>query len=128
MVNYSVADSLIRIKNSYRAGHRELTIPYSKTIYSLCKILKDEGFIESVKTSANKKEIILNLKFVKRKPVISDVKIISKPSLRVYVKKKSIPKVYGGLGITIVSTPKGLMTGSLAKKKNLGGELLCKVW
>lgn len=127
-MNYLVSDILIRIKNSYRAGHRELTVPYSKIVYSLCKILTSEGFIEKAEVEKDKKKVLLKLKFNKRKPAMTDLRVVSKPSLRIYVNRKKIPRVLGNLGIAIVSTSKGLMTGREARKKSLGGELLCEIW
>lgn len=135
MSNYLIADTLIRIKNSYRVGHREVTVSYSKVIHSLCKLLEEQGFIEKVQVGKNrafdksKKEIILKLKFHKRKPALTDLRIISKPSLRVYVsKKRLLIGRLGKLGIQIVSTSKGIMTGNEARKKGLGGELISEVW
>lgn len=129
MSDYLVADTLIRIKNSYKAGHREVSVPYSKVIHFLCKILEEQGFIEGMQIGKDKKEIILKLKFNKRKPALTDLRIISKPSLRIYVGRKNLPRRgFGGLGIVIISTSSGLMTATNAAKKGLGGELICEVW
>lgn len=117
---------LIRIKNAGLAGHKELTMPYSKTCLALGKILSNSGFIESIKKK--EESIVVELKFIKRKPVLTKVRIISKPGLRVYVSKKEIPQQRRGMGVTIVSTPKGLMTSKEARKEGLGGELFCQVW
>lgn len=124
--NYLIADMLIRIKNAGLAGHKELTIPYSKTCLALGKVLSSRGFIESAKKK--EKSIIVGLKFAKRRPVLTSVRIISKPGLRVYVSKKEIPRQRRGMQVSIVSTPKGLMTSEEARKEGLGGELLCQVW
>lgn len=128
MSNYLVADTLIRIKNSYKVGHRQVTVPYSKVVHSLCKLLEEQDFIQSLQVDKKKKEIVLSLKFNKRKPALTDLRIISKPSLRVYVGKKNLPRSFGRLGTAIVSTSKGLMTARDAGKKSMGGELICEVW
>ena len=132
-MDYPVADMLIRVKNAYLARHKELVVPYSKTKYALGKILVGRRFVEEIELVKNKedkgkKEMRLKLKFIKRKSALTEIKIISKPSLRVYVSKKRIPRVLGGFGIAIVSTSKGLMTDREARKKGLGGELICEVW
>lgn len=103
-------------------------IPKTKLNHSLAQILVKTGFIEKIGTSREKETLLLGLKYVKRKPALSDLKIISRPSLRVYISKKEISQVLGGLGIAILSTNQGLMTGREARKKGLGGELLCEVW
>lgn len=127
-MNYPIADMLIRIKNASLARHKELVIPYSKMSLSISKILVARGFIEDIDEDRKKKEILVKLKFIKRKPAITEIKIISKPSLRVYVSKKGIPRVLGNLGTAILSTPSGLMTAQEARKKGLGGEVICEVW
>lgn len=130
MSNYPIADMLVRIKNAYLARRGSVTIPYSKTKHGLASILFKRGFIENVKLkkSQARKELVVTLKFSKRKAALRDVKIVSKPSLRVYVSQKDIPRGYGRLGIVIISTSKGLMTGDMARKKGLGGEFIGKVW
>lgn len=129
-MNYSVSDMLIRIKNAALAGHKEVKIPYSKMNYSLSEILVKRGFIEriGVDKKKDKKEILIKFKFMKRKPVLGDLKIVSRPGLRAYVSKKKIPRVLGGLGMAIISTSKGLMTAEEARIQGLGGELICEVW
>ena len=130
MVNYPVSDMIIRIKNAYLARRRKLMMPYSTLKENMGKILAKERFLEGVKTTSEKgkKQLVVTLKYENKRPAITDVKVISRPSLRVYVSKQKIPMVLGGLGITILSTPRGVMTGSSAKKEGLGGELLLKVW
>lgn len=130
MINDPVSDMLIRIKNAYLARHRQTSMPYSRLKNSLGEILVNEGFIKEskVKDREGLKDLTLTLMYKDRQPVLTDLEIISKPSLRIYVSKKRIPRVLGGLGICILSTPKGLMTGDAALKKGLGGELLCKIW
>lgn len=135
MLSDPIADLLARIKNGYLAKKAEIVVPYSRLKENLAKILVEEGYLSNVKCSAeggsngkSKKELVLSLKYEGKKPVLTDVQRVSKPGLRIYVGKTKIPKVLGGLGVTIISTPKGLMTGRQAKKKGLGGEVICKIW
>lgn len=121
-----IADALIRIKNGYRVGKPSVTLRYSKLIIKLMKLLCDEGYLQSV--SEKEREVEVLLKYNARKPAITDIKRISKPSLRVYKGVSEIPSVLNGLGIAIVSTPKGLMTGKTARKEKVGGEVLAFVW
>ena len=121
-----VADALIRIKNGYSVGRQSVMVRYSKLILRLMKLLQEEGFLQDVKQ--NETEIIVSLKYNGRKPAIADVKRISKPSLRVYKGVAELPYVLNGLGIAIVSTPKGLMTEKEARKQKVGGEILAFVW
>ncbi len=126
-----IADMLTRIRNASAARHRELTIPSSKVKREIARILVDEGFIDSFATSSEGVQEVLSvrLKYVEgRTPVVSGLKRISKPGLRVYARKTEIPRVLGGLGLAILSTSHGIMTGSQARKLNLGGEVLCYVW
>jgi small subunit ribosomal protein S8 len=126
-----IADMLTRIRNASLARHRELTLPSSKMKREIARILVDEGFIESFSTEQDSIQEMLNiqLKYVEgRTPVVSGLKRISKPGLRVYARKTEIPRVLGGLGLAILSTSHGVMTGSQARKLNLGGEVLCYVW
>jgi len=129
MINDPIADFLIRIKNGYLAKKTEVSVPYSKIKENLGKILVEEGYLEKLKIKNEKLKIIeLTLKYEGKRPALTDVQRVSKPGLRIYVDKTKIPKVLGGLGITIISTPKGLMTDKEARKKGLGGEVICKVW
>jgi small subunit ribosomal protein S8 len=126
-----IADMLTRIRNASLARHRELTLPSSKMKREIARILVDEGFIESYATAPGDVQELLTiqLKYVEgRTPVVSGLKRISKPGLRVYARKTEIPRVLGGLGLAILSTSHGVMTGSQARKLNLGGEVLCYVW
>ena len=126
-----IADMLTRIRNASLARHRELTLPSSKMKREIARILVDEGFIESFSTEPGGVQETLNiqLKYLEgRTPVVSGLKRISKPGLRVYARKTEIPRVLGGLGLAILSTSHGVMTGSQARKLNLGGEVLCYVW
>jgi small subunit ribosomal protein S8 len=126
-----IADMLTRIRNASQARHRELTLPSSKMKREIARILVDEGFIESFATQQDgvQESLTISLKYVEgRTPVVSGLKRISKPGLRVYARKTEIPRVLGGLGLAILSTSHGVMTGSQARKLNLGGEVLCYVW
>jgi small subunit ribosomal protein S8 len=126
-----IADMLTRIRNASLARHRELTLPSSRVKREIARILVDEGFIESYSTQQDgvQEMLTVQLKYVEGKtPVVSGLKRISKPGLRVYARKTEIPRVLGGLGLAILSTSHGIMTGSQARKLNLGGEVLCYVW
>jgi small subunit ribosomal protein S8 len=126
-----IADMLTRIRNASAARHKELSLPSSKVKREIARILTEEGFIESWTTAPDGVQEVLSmrLKYVEgRTPVVSGLKRISKPGLRVYARKTEIPRVLGGLGLAILSTSRGIMTGSQARKLNLGGEVLCYVW
>ncbi len=126
-----IADMLTRIRNASLARHRELTLPSSRIKRDIARILVEEGFIESYATSQDgvQELLTLQLKYVEgRTPVVSGLKRISKPGLRVYARKTEIPRILGGLGTAILSTSHGIMTGQSARKLNLGGEVLCYVW
>jgi small subunit ribosomal protein S8 len=125
-----IADMLTRIRNGSRARHTDVLIPASRTKRAIAEILRDEGFIETfeeVKDGAHP-EIKITLKYVGKVPVISGLKRVSKPGLRVYATKTDIPRVLGGLGVVIVSTSHGIMTGARARQAQLGGEVLAYVW
>lgn len=126
-----IADMLTRVRNASTARHREVTLPSSKVKRELARILAEEGFIESYATTPGdvQEQLTMRLKYIEGKtPVVSGLKRISKPGLRVYARKTEIPRVLGGLGIAVLSTSHGIMTGSQARKLNLGGEVLCYVW
>jgi small subunit ribosomal protein S8 len=126
-----IADLLTRIRNASAARHRELTLPSSRVKREIARILTEEGFIEGFSTAPNgvQDSLVIRLKYVEgRTPVVSGIKRISKPGLRVYARKTEIPRVLGGLGLAILSTSRGIMTGQQARKLNLGGEVLCYVW
>jgi len=128
-MNDPIADLLIRIKNASLSGHKVVSAPYSKIKESLANILKKEGFLEEIEVLEDKKKKQLTLTLVeqKEKPLLIEVKRISKPGRRVYVKSKDIKVLKRGLGTLIISSPEGLVTGDEALKKNLGGEVVCKV-
>ena len=126
-----IADMLTRIRNASTVSHETVDIPASKLKVELARVLKEEGFIAdyAVKEEGKFKVITITLKYdMNRKPVITKLERISKPGLRHYSKAKKLQKVLGGLGVAIVSTPKGLLTDRKARKENLGGEVLCYVY
>lgn len=126
-----IADMLTRIRNAVMARHSSVLVPSSLVKLYIAKILKREGFIVDyeVVSSQSHRQIKITLKYdEKNQPLISGLKRVSKPGLRVYVQQKEIPRVYGGLGIAIVSTAKGVMTGQKAWHQGVGGELLCYIW
>jgi len=126
-----IADMLTLIRNAIMAKHDFVLIPSSRMKLSIARILKGEGFISDYEVLKDKshRAIKIYLKYgEKNQSVLSGLERVSKPGLRVYVQQKEIPRVYGGLGIAIISTPKGVMTGQQAWRQGLGGELLCYVW
>lgn len=130
MVTDPIADMLTRIRNAIMAHHDSVLMPASRMKLSIAKILKDEGFIADYTVLRGKPQRVLkiSLKHINGRPAVAGLERVSKPGLRLYVGRKEIPRVYGGLGIAIVSTSKGVMTGQEAWRRNLGGELLCYVW
>ena len=126
-----IADMLTRIRNATMARHDAVLVSSSRLKLAIAKILKEEGFIKDfeVVREESRKNIKLYIKYQERnQPVLSGLERVSKPGLRIYVEKKEIPRVYGGMGIAILSTPKGVMTGRQAWHQGIGGELLCYVW
>ena len=127
-----VADMLTRVRNALNAGHTTVNVPASKMKVEIARILKQEGFINDYKVegeTAKDKAIVIELKFgPEGQKVITGLKRISKPGLKVYARKDAIPRVLNGLGIAIISTSKGLMTDRDARKANLGGEVVAYVW
>ncbi len=122
-----IADMLTRIRNANQMHNKEVSMPTSKMKVEIAKILNEEGFIEGFEVKAN--TLTLNLKYADNKErVITGLKRISKPGLRVYAEAKEIPKVLNGLGIAIISTPKGVMTDKMARKNNVGGEVIAYIW
>ena len=130
MVTDPIADLLTRIRNAAMARHDSVTMPASKMKIPIAKILKDEGFIAdySIIKGEPQRMIKITLKYIDKQPAFIGLERVSKPGLRIYKGKGEIPRVFGGLGIAIISTSKGLLTGQEAWKKNLGGEVLCYVW
>ena len=126
-----IADMLTRIRNAIMVRHDSVLVPSSKLKLAVSKILKEEGFINDYEVVRGKphRTIKIHLKYRDRnQPVVSGLERVSKPGLRIYVQKGEIPRVYGGLGIAVLSTANGVMTGQQAWKQGIGGELLCYVW
>jgi small subunit ribosomal protein S8 len=124
-----VSDLLTRIRNAQTMGVREVALPHSNIKNEILRVLKEEGFIESFETKADgvKKVLHVKLKYYQGRPVIECINRISKPALRIYKSCRDLPKIRGGLGIAIISTPKGVMTDKTARSQNVGGEVLCTV-
>lgn len=125
-----IADMITRIRNANRAKIEKIEIPSSKIKLEIARILKEEGYIlDYYYKEDNKQSVIaILLKYSGKQRIITNLKRISKPGLRVYVRKDDIPEVLGGLGVSILSTSKGIMTGKEAKKRHFGGEVLCYLW
>jgi small subunit ribosomal protein S8 len=130
MVTDPIADMLIRIKNGY--GARKLTVdfPWSKIKETLAGVLVKNGYIagSEIKEVDGLKVVSVTLKYEGKKPALTDLRRISRPSLRIYANKTSLPRVLGGLGIAIISTPKGILTDKQARKLSVGGEVICEIW
>ena len=131
MISDPIADMLTRVRNALKARFQKVDVPASKLKSELARILKDEGYILNYKIvdEGNHKAIRVYLKYTAaNQPVISHIERVSRPGCRVYVGSTEIPKVLGGLGVNILTTPKGVMTGKSARKEGVGGELLCQIW
>lgn len=136
MVNDPIADMLTRVRNAVMAGQAQVAMPNSKMKVEIAKILKDEGFLENFEVvdgeKVEQKVLRIKIKYVgerrERRPVLSGIERVSTPGRRIYTKKMDIPWVLSGLGVAILSTPKGVMTGARARQLGVGGEILCKVW
>ena len=131
-----IADMLTRIRNAVMSGQALTAMPLSKVKVEIAKILKEEGIIENFEVAdgeiASQKVLRVKIKYVgerrERKPVLTGLERVSRPGRRVYTKKQEIPWVLSGIGVAILSTPKGIMTGNRARQLGVGGEILCKVW
>ena len=136
MINDPIADMLTRIRNAQMAGHAAVAMPSSNIKKEIARILKEEGFIEDFSVNEGEKpsQITLQIKIKyagerrSKKPVITGIERVSRPGRRVYTRHDEIPWVLSGMGISILSTPKGVMTGQRARQEGVGGEILCKVW
>ena len=131
MISDPIADMLTRVRNALKARFQKVDVPASKLKTEVARILKDEGYILNYKIvdDGNHKAIRVYLKYTAaNQPVISHIERVSRPGCRVYVGSTEIPKVLGGLGVNILTTPKGVMTGKSARKEGVGGELLCQIW
>jgi small subunit ribosomal protein S8 len=131
MTSDPIADMLTRVRNALAARHPKVDVPGSKLKLEVARILKEEGFITNFKLAeeGSKKVIKIYLKYTPASlPVISRIERVSRPGCRVYVGAQEVPRVLGGMGINILSTPRGVMTGAAARKERVGGEILCQVW
>jgi small subunit ribosomal protein S8 len=130
MITDPIADMLTRIRNAIKARHAKVDVPGSRLKTEIARILKEEGYILNYKVAEEgaRKTIKIYLKYqANNKPVISEMERVSRPGCRVYVGRDEIPRVVGGLGVNILTTPKGLMTGREAEKQGVGGEILCQI-
>ncbi|HAB14999.1 MAG TPA: 30S ribosomal protein S8 [Verrucomicrobiales bacterium] len=124
-----ISDLLTRIRNAGQAQHVEVTIPHSRLKEAVVRLLKDEGYLNDVRVEGDKiKSLKVGLRYQGRRSVITGLRQISTPGLRRYVGAGSVPRVLGGLGVAVLSTPKGVLSGLEAQKQNVGGELICYVW
>jgi len=131
MMTDPVADMLTRIRNAGRAGHVETTLPSSRMKLAIARVLKDEGFIDEAQVEAveGKAQLRIKLRYgVEGQLLIDGIRRVSRPSCRIYVKAEAIPKVRNGLGISVLSTNKGVMSDRSAREQHVGGEILCEVW
>jgi small subunit ribosomal protein S8 len=131
MTSDPVADMLTRVRNAITARHPKVDVPASKLKAEIARILKEEGYISNFKVAEEgvKRVIKIYLKYgPNNSPVITQIERVSRPGCRVYVGQKDIPRVQGGLGINILTTPRGVMTGKHARQEGVGGELLCRIW
>ena len=127
-MNDTISDLLTRVRNGQMSNKSSISAPYSKMKEAICKVMLDEGYISNYQINdENKKTINVELKYFDGKPVIDYIKRVSRPGLRIYKSSNDIPLVKNGLGICIVSTSQGLMTGKTAKEKNYGGEIICYI-
>jgi len=126
-----IADMLTRIRNAVTVRHDYVNIPASKMKVAIAKVLKEEGFVSDFETfeEGPRRFIRIHLNYTQsREPLLNGLKRVSKPGLRVYAKSKQMPRVVGGMGVAIVSTPRGVMTAEQARRQNVGGEVLCYIW
>ena len=125
-----IADMLTRIRNAAAAGLEKVSIPLSKEKKAIAEVLKEEGYLTKVSVVGEgvKSQIVVELKYAGETPVIEGIERVSKSSCRIHCGSREIPRVRNGLGIVVLSTPKGIMSGRKAAKENVGGEILCRVW
>lgn len=132
MVNDTIADMLTRVRNANLARHQIVQVPATKMTKNIASVLYEEGFIQSVEEIGENlaQQLLISLKYKgkTRQPVITALKRISKPGLRIYANRKELPRVLGGLGIALISTSQGIMTDTKARNQGLGGEVLCYIW
>jgi small subunit ribosomal protein S8 len=128
-LNDPIADLLTRIRNAKDARHRYVDMYTSKIKLSIAKVLKEQGFVDNYLVNDEQKKLRIFIKYTEgREPVLQGLKTVSSPGLRRYVGYKSIPKILGGMGIAILSTPQGIVDGETAKRLKVGGELICFIW
>jgi small subunit ribosomal protein S8 len=124
-----ISDLLTRIRNAGQAQHSEVTIPHSRLKEAISRVLKEEGYVSEVKVEGDKiKSITVSLRYQNKRSVITGLKQISTPGLRRYVGAGDVPRVLGGMGVAVLSTPRGVLTGVEARRQNVGGEVICYVW
>jgi len=132
VVNDTISDMLTRIRNANNAKHHFVEVPFTKMTSNIVTILKTEGFVQDFETVSEEKNkvILISLKYTgkRRTPIITTLKRVSKPGVRVYIGAKNLPRILGNLGIAIISTSQGLMTDAQARKMKVGGEVLCYIW
>lgn len=132
MVNDTIADMLTRVRNANLARHQIVQVPSTKMTKNIANVLLEEGFIQNFEEVGEgiSKQLLLSLKYKgkEREPVITALKRISRPGLRVYANRKELPRVLGGLGIAVISTSRGVLTDNKARHEGLGGEVLCYIW
>ena len=124
-----ISDMLTRLRNGYMSKQKEVVIPCSKLKVAIAQVLEQEGYIKGFRVDGDvKKTLVVEMKYFNRRSVVEGIERVSKPSCRLYCGCKDIPKVKDGLGLAILSTPKGILSGKDAEKQNVGGEILCYVW
>ena len=124
-----ISDMLTRLRNGYMSKQKEVVIPSSKLKVAIAQVLEQEGYIKGFHVDGEvKKSLVVEMKYFNRRSVVEGIERVSKPSCRLYCGCKDIPKVKDGLGLAILSTPKGILSGADAEKQNVGGEILCYVW
>jgi small subunit ribosomal protein S8 len=129
MLTDPIADLLTRIRNAYRARHKTVDLPHSKVKESIARVLVKEGYLADCAVSGDKKKVLhLTLRYAGRKPAVTGLRRISKPGLRHYVGADEVPRVLGGLGVPILTTSQGVMSGREARRAHVGGEVVCYVW
>jgi len=128
MMTDPIADMLTRIRNASRVGKSDAAVPYSRVKFEIAKILEREGYLSRVAPDESRREMTLGLRYEAKQPALHDLQRLSKPGRRLYVGWQDIPRVKSGLGLTLVSTSQGIMTGGEARKRKLGGELICEVY
>lgn len=126
MVNDHLSDLVTRIRNGYQAKLETIEVPVTRTGEQTARVLAEEGYLTSVKKEG--KKMVITLKYTGREPIITGIKRVSKPGARIYASVKNFPKVVGGLGINILTTPKGILSEIKARKLNTGGEIIAQVW